>query len=236
MDPVTIVVGILALITAVAAIEYYRLLRRVQKEYDKARSSVEDVLLSVNRQFKRESERLELVAYKVETNSARVGTALKKSEEIEKAWQTAEVKANMLIEDKEKMLTRLDELDSKLRDVTTSQESVTTKVAKFEEQAKQAYAIPEANAESVIPIRRDRALAPLTETEIAALEFLASEGSKTAPEIKWKIRLSREHTARLMKKLYESGYLERDTNKIPFKYNIKKEMQDLLRKKEMDAA
>jgi DNA-binding MarR family transcriptional regulator len=76
----------------------------------------------------------------------------------------------------------------------------------------------------------------LTETEIAALEFLASEGSKTAPEIKWKIRLSREHTARLMKKLYESGYLERDTNKIPFKYSIKKEMQDLLRKKEMDAA
>jgi chromosome segregation ATPase len=236
MDLVTIIVGILALITAAAAIEYYRLLRRVQKEYDKARSSVEDVLLSVNRQFKRESERLELVAYKVETNSAKVGAALKKSEETEKAWQTAEVKANMLIEEKEEMLTRLDELDSKLRDVTTSQESVTTKVSKLEEQAKQAYAIPEANAEAVIPIRRDRALAPLTETEIAALEFLASEGSKTAPEIKWKIRLSREHTARLMKKLYESGYLERDTNKIPFKYSIKKEMQDLLRKKEMDAA
>jgi chromosome segregation ATPase len=236
MDLVTIIVGILALITAAAAIEYYRLLRRVQKEYDKARSSVEDVLLSVNRQFKRESERLELVAYKVETNSAKVGAALKKSEETEKAWQTAEVKANMLIEEKEEMLTRLDELESKLRDVTTSQESVTTKVSKLEEQAKQAYAIPEANAEAVIPIRRDRALAPLTETEIAALEFLASEGSKTAPEIKWKIRLSREHTARLMKKLYESGYLERDTNKIPFKYSIKKEMQDLLRKKEMDAA
>ncbi|HDD70352.1 MAG TPA: MarR family transcriptional regulator, partial [Candidatus Bathyarchaeota archaeon] len=69
-------------------------------------------------------------------------------------------------------------------------------------------------------------------TELTVLEMLSSEGPKTAPEIKERIKLSREHTARLMKKLYEEGYLERDTNKIPFKYRIKKEMEKILKKAE----
>jgi DNA-binding Lrp family transcriptional regulator len=60
------------------------------------------------------------------------------------------------------------------------------------------------------------------------------EGAKTAPEIKDRVHLSREHTARLMKKLYEEGYVERETGKIPFKYNIKKEMAKLLKKTESE--
>ena len=83
-----------------------------------------------------------------------------------------------------------------------------------------------------MPIRRDKAMAALTETELLALEFLSAEGPKTAPEIKEKIQLSREHTARLMKKLYEEGYLERETGKLPFKYSVKKEMEKLLKKPE----
>jgi DNA-binding Lrp family transcriptional regulator len=62
--------------------------------------------------------------------------------------------------------------------------------------------------------------------------MLATEGSKTAPEIKERVRLSREHTARLMKNLYEEGYLERETGKIPFRYSVKKEMEKLLKKTE----
>ncbi len=83
-----------------------------------------------------------------------------------------------------------------------------------------------------IPIKRDKALAALTDTEITVLEMLSKEGAKTAPEIKERVSLSREHTARLMKKLYEEGYLEREVGKIPFKYSIKKEMENLMQKVE----
>jgi len=62
------------------------------------------------------------------------------------------------------------------------------------------------------------------------LEILAAEGRKTAPEIRERVELTREHTARLMKKLYEEGYLERDVQKIPYAYSIKKEMQKILKK------
>ena len=75
----------------------------------------------------------------------------------------------------------------------------------------------------------------LTETELTVLETLAAEGAKTAPEMNKRINLSREHTARLMKKLYENGYLERDTRKIPYTYRIKEEMLKILRKREAKA-
>jgi DNA-binding Lrp family transcriptional regulator len=62
------------------------------------------------------------------------------------------------------------------------------------------------------------------------LKLLADDSPKTAPEIREEIKLTREHTARLMKKLYEEGYLERSTQKIPYTYRIKKEMLKLLEK------
>jgi predicted HTH transcriptional regulator len=112
------------------------------------------------------------------------------------------------------------------------------KLASLEEELHKLAAAPpqqELKTETtlpVIPIRRDKALASLTETEVAVLEFLSTEGPKTAPEIKEKVQLSREHTARLMKKLYEDGYVERETDKLPFKYRVKAEMEKLLKKPE----
>jgi DNA-binding MarR family transcriptional regulator len=59
-----------------------------------------------------------------------------------------------------------------------------------------------------------------TPTELQVLTLLASEGPKSAPEIGKAIGRSREHTARLMKKLYEEGYTRRDQTRIPFRYSV----------------
>jgi len=231
-----ILVGVLLAVTFGAAVEYYRQIRRVKKEYEKAKETVEDVVLSFNRQLKREAEKLELVAYKVEANSSKSDKAIKRTEEIEKRLFALEPKISVKLKDGEKTLVRLDEIDNKVRDVVASQEALAAKISDVEKQAQQFSMIPEAKVEAVIPIKREKALAPLTETELSVLEMLAMEGPKTAPEIKDRIKLSREHTARLMKKLYEEGYLERDTSKIPFKYRIKKEMEKLLKKAESETA
>jgi len=227
-----ILVGVLLAATVTAAVEYYRMLRGTQREYEKAKEVVEDIVLSFNRQLKRESEKVELVAYRVEAVSSKSGKALKRMEDVEKRLLALEPKIGAELKGGEKMLTRLEEVDKKVRDVIASQKATDARVSDLEEQAQQPSRIPEAKVEAVIPIRREKALAPLTETELSVLEMLAMEGAKTAPEIKDRIKLSREHTARLMKKLYEEGYLERDTRKIPFKYRIKKEMEKLLKKTE----
>jgi hypothetical protein len=227
-----ILIGILLAITIGAAAEYYRQLRGAQREYEKAKGVVEDIILSYNRQLKHEAQRLEVVAYKVETLASKSDGALSRSEDALRKSGALETQITTGSADRERMSARLDEVERKTRDVAASQEAMVAKITSLEDQGKRLLTAPEVNLEAVIPIRREKAMSPLTVTEIGVLEMLASEGPKTAPEIKERVKLSREHTARLMKKLYEEGYLERETSKIPFKYSIKKEMEKLLKKPE----
>jgi chromosome segregation ATPase len=225
-------IGILLAATIGASIEYYRQIRMAQKEYEKARRAVEDVVLSFNRELKREASRVELMAYKVERNTARANTSLKRANNIEKKITPFESKLNLISENDANIQSKIAEVDGKTRNIEAANQTLKTKIAEVEEQVQKLSAIPEIKNEPVIPIRRDKAIGALTDTEIAVLEILAAEGSKTAPEIKKRVQLSREHTARLMKKLYEKGYLERETGKIPFRYSVKKEMKKFLKKTE----
>jgi predicted transcriptional regulator len=233
MDELTLVlVGFLAAATVTVAVEYYRQLRKAQAEYEKARAAVDDIVLSFNRQFKREDEKLEAIAYKVEASASRGSTSRDIIEDLEKRLGPLETKSTLDSSKIDGTIIRLEAMEKGFRDIVASQEAVTSKITALEQQRKELSAISEAGLEAVIPIRRDKAMSQLTDTEISVLEMLVTEGSKTAPDIKERVKLSREHTARLMKKLYEEGYLERETGKIPFKYSVKKEMEKLLRKNE----
>jgi DNA-binding CsgD family transcriptional regulator/prefoldin subunit 5 len=227
---------VLFAVAAGFAIQYYRYLVRIKKEYEKARESFNDVILSFSRELKRTADNLEVVSYKVEAVSARSSEAIKKAEEVEGKLKALEVKTSSVVEVSDRLQARMDEVEKLTRDVTSSHEKLTSRISLLEEKAQQVPVLPEPRIEAVIPIKREKALAHLTDTELAVLEMLATEGPKTAPEIKERIKLSREHTARLMKKLYEEGYLERDSSKIPFKYSVKKEMEKILRKTEAEAA
>src|SRR6266516_4839795 len=64
------------------------------------------------------------------------------------------------------------------------------------------------------------------------MENLMSEGPKSAPEIGRAIGRSREHTARLMKKLHEEGYVRRDQTRIPFRYSAVDRLKQVVKKPE----
>jgi uncharacterized membrane protein len=230
-----VLLSILLGTTVIAAVEYYRQLRKAHREYEKARDAVDDIVLSFNRQFKHEADRLEALGYKVEAAASRTDGALRKTETLDGMLRALESKIATDLEDRKSVSTRLVDLEKKASDFVASQEAITSKVASLEEQANQFKLAPETHLEGVIPLKREKAMAQLTDTEVSVLELLVSEGAQTGPEIKEKVKLSREHTARLMKKLYEEGYLERETGKIPFKYSIKKEMEKLLKKTESEA-
>jgi DNA-binding MarR family transcriptional regulator len=71
-------------------------------------------------------------------------------------------------------------------------------------------------------------LAALTPTERCTLEILRVEGSKGAPELGKRLNKSREHTSRLMKKLYMEGYVNRESNHTPFRYKLNDEVRSAL--------
>jgi DNA repair exonuclease SbcCD ATPase subunit len=260
--------GVLLVAIVVASTGYYGRIRQAQKEYETAHNAIEDIVLSFNRELKRESERLEQIAFKVEGSLAKSDTGLRKIDNIEKRISPVEnqlsnledhkknfedqrntiEKQKSLLETQINQLTSLTQnnsnlsatlsgLDDKIRIIEVSQESLKNKISGFEEQIQKILLIPNESKDEqvipVVPIKRDKALASLTNTEVAVLEMLSSEGAKTAPEIKERVELSREHTARLMKKLYEGGYLEREIGKIPFKYSVKKEMEKFLKKEDL---
>lgn len=198
--------------TVAASVEYYRQLRRAQREYEQAKSVVHDIVRSFNRELKREADRIETIAFKVEGNSAITDSSIKKIESIEKKILPIESQISAITQSRTDItanvttiLSGLTGLESKIKDIEASQQTLTVKVTGFEDQLQKFTAMPEIRSEPVIPIKRDKAMAALTDTEIAVLEMLSAEGPKTAPEIKDRVHLSREHTARLMKKLYEEG-------------------------------
>lgn len=226
------------------SIEYYKQIRKAQKEYEKARDFVEDIVLSFNRELKRETNKLEAVSFKLEGNTAKANTSLKKIDAVEKRLIPFEEQVGAInqkisqtlqqnTQTNNNILSGLTDLERKTKDIEATQETLKAKISGIEEQfQKISVSTPEIRSEPVIMIKRDKAMAALTDTEIVVLEMLSKEGAKTAPEIRERVQLSREHTARLMKKLYEEGYLEREAGKIPFKYSIKKEMDNLMQKAE----
>lgn len=59
---------------------------------------------------------------------------------------------------------------------------------------------------------------------------LITSGSVTSRDIQIKIEKTREHTARLMKRLSDDGLVERDSSKRPYTYSITSKGREMLNK------
>lgn len=66
----------------------------------------------------------------------------------------------------------------------------------------------------------------LTLTEQSIIQVLIDEGPKTAPQIQSNIGKTREHTSRLLKKLWQEGYIDRETHSIPYRYRPSNELKN----------
>jgi uncharacterized membrane protein len=224
----------LLLVTIGASALYYKRIRRVREEYEEAKDTIGDVVMSINRQFQKQETRLRAVAHKTEMISSENEKVARKVEQYDKRLSALAEIIEEVPTIEQKLSAQIDEINRKVGDVKTAQDKLTQRIAKVEK-IKYRVQVPEAKIEAAIPIKKEKALAPLTETELAVLEIIAKEGEKTAPEIREKIKLTREHTARLMKKLYEDGYLERATHKMPYTYRLKEEMKKIMKKREAKA-
>ena len=211
-----------------AILLYYKRIRKAYERYDEAKDIVKDIVISFNNQLQRLEERVGMIGHKLEFLSVKredvtgitdVTDQLRKHE-----TQLSDITSQMgtALGLKEQLLPQIAKLNERIDKVVKAQENMVQRISEPQE----------VQIRGVIPIKRERALAQLTATELHVLEILTDEGPKTAPEIKSDIELTREHTARLMKKLYVKGYVERDETKTPYAYRIKEEMRKILKKTE----
>jgi len=169
IEVLLMLIGVLLAATIAASFEYYKHVRQAQKEYEKAREAVEDIVLSFNRELKREADRLELVAYKVEGSTAKANASLKRVENIEQKITPIENKVRAITEKDENVLSKIAEVDTKTQNIEAAQQTLKTKITEIEAQMQKLAEVPEIKSEPVIPIRRDKAMAALTDTEVIVL-------------------------------------------------------------------
>lgn len=234
-DFLLLVTSVLLFITISALFLYYRRIKALRHEYERARGVVDDIVVGIDSQFQRQKDRVLFVAQKVETASLENKKVVKKIEEYEQQLTDLTKVMGEVPQIEERFSGQLKEMKSEVTGIKEAQDKVMQKLVEIEKIKQEVY-VPEMKIDAAIPIKREKALEPLTETELMVLETIGKEGEKTAPEIREKIGLTREHTARLMKKLYKDGYLERDTHKMPYIYRLKEEMQKILKRREAKAS
>lgn len=227
MEPYVLLVStiFLLVLTGVTTVLYYRRIKGAKAKYEEAKDIVGDVVVSFNKQLQRHEEQLEKVSYRMERLSTRSENIVVKVEELGKQTSDLASKVAGASEKQDGLTKDIEDVKAKLNDLRKAQEEIEKHISEM----------PEAKIEAAIPIKREHALAPLTETELRVLEFIAEGGEKTAPEIRDVTKLTREHSARLVKKLYGEGYLERDAGKTPYRYRVKGEMLKILKKSEAKA-
>jgi len=127
--------------------------------------------------------------------------------------------------------TRFSVVDTRIIDLMAKTEVISSRVglAQPYPQARVSSAsIPSSTASRAnIPIETSRAtivasqVAPIegTETEVRVLRLLA-EGPRTSAQIKEEVGRSREHTARMMKALFDRGLVIRNDRNKPYVYEI----------------
>lgn len=107
-------------------------------------------------------------------------------------------------------------------------EQLKTRLTSTQQKQTGTQNLPTQGQRTALPMLSGDALAALTPTERHTLEILSREGSKAAPELGRRMRKSREHMARLMKKLYLEGYVDRESNHAPFRYKLNEKIGSLL--------
>lgn len=223
---------LLLLITSGAFAVYYKRIKKLHEEYEKARNVVSDVIVSFNKQLDRQEKRFAAVDQKADALTSETEKVATSVEGYHRRSIDLANKLDAVSNAEQKMAVQIEEVAQKVDKVDEAQNEISRKLKEIEKVKHEGAATTQkASIEAAIPIRKERALAPLTETELDVLEILAEEGRMTAPGIRERVKLTREHTSRLMKKLYNDGYLERDTRKMPYFYSIKEEMLKILKKR-----
>jgi uncharacterized protein with von Willebrand factor type A (vWA) domain len=199
-------------ITLIASFIYYGQIKRAQVEYEESKDIVRNITLGFSKRIAGITRVLRLM--EEDTAEARLSA----KEALRTGSEALEVTRKGLEE------TKI--LSERIKNTEKTLESMKADFQKLVEGKR----IPSQDVavEAPIPVMQDRIIEQLTETEFAVLAIIDELGEGSVPDIKERIQKTREHTARLLKKLYERGYIDRSTNSMPYRYYIRKEIKDIV--------
>ncbi|MBM3292816.1 MarR family transcriptional regulator [Candidatus Bathyarchaeota archaeon] len=218
-------IALLAIIL-VASLIFFKRIKAAQSEYENAKEFVHNITSGFSRQVAK--LRQEVDQSKIEAGTAKIiasealklgvdskDSIIKSSESIQNIQNQAEIDR-----------TSVKNLENRLDNTEITIDSLKKEMQKISV-IKSRTNIPQ-QIPAAIPVQQENIIYKLTDTEINILKRIADLKEGTVPEIKEHLGLTREHTARMLKKLYESGYVDRSTNAMPYRYSVRKEIRDMI--------
>jgi len=201
-------------VTVVASFIYYRRIKQAQGEYEGAKDLVKGITLGFTRQLSKVTKSVRQLEEEAKESKQVSKEALKISTE---ALDTAR-----------EGLQESKNLDERVKETEKTMEGIRTEIQKLAE----GYRAPATQIDmgTPIPLKQDAVLEQLTPTEIEVLAIIEELGEGSVPQIRERIKKTREHTARLLKKLFEKGFIDRNTSSMPYRYYIRKEIKELIQK------
>jgi len=203
----------LLLVIVAASIIFYRKIKEATTEYEGSKESVRNITFGFTRQVNRLQQDVAKVENAATTAKIVASEALKNSGEAKEATL--------------KGLEAVKTMQSRVESTESTVESLKKEVQKLAAAPKQRVVVRQ-DLSAPIPVQQGNVLAQLTETELSALKKIVELGEGVVPEIKEHLGTTREHTARMLKKLYEFGFVDRSTNAMPYRYSVRKEIRDLI--------
>ena len=235
---IVFVSGLIVLLLTVFA-KYYEKLREARDSYKEAKNTVKSLILGIKQRINEQDNKISSIKDEVAFFQAR-GDFLNREKKIDETkieMLSAGVEAALtatnkfgtavfsLKQDCEKIEKTQNEIQAQIIDLNMKQKSL-EEIELSEKTKPQSEAAPSISF-NLEKKEVKKGLDRLNPTEIHVLNLLSAK-SMPAPEIGRTINKTREHTARLMKKLYEEGYIERDTNKMPYSYKINDNLRKFL--------
>ena len=189
----------------------YKRVVMAQAEYEDSKDAVRNISSGFTRQVKRMESELDRIERE----------ALQAKYMANEAMNSGRGAGDATLKGLEKVV----ELSDRVDNIESSIESMRGDLQKIAAQPRIVHQIP---VTAPIPVEGDNILQQITGTELEVLKMIVDLGEGTVPEIKDVIDKTREHTARLLKKLYEKGYIDRNTSSMPYRYSIRKEIRELI--------
>ena len=176
-------------VTLAASFIYYKRIKEAQMEYEGSKDVVRNLVLGFSGQVTRLSQRIRGIEEGSNVAQDAASEALKASQQAIDETRRSGEKAL-------KLEGRLEESESAIASMKEEMKRLSLRPS---------VAVPPKTVDAPIPLRQDAVLDQLTETELNVLTMIEELGEGSVPEIRDRIGKTREHTARLLKKLLTAG-------------------------------
>jgi len=200
-------------VTTVASFIYYKKISQAQGEYERSKNLVR----GITNGFTKQIARITATISNIEKDAAEAHNVAAQALEISKVTVEA---SSSTIEEKSLLVERFEKAEKSIEDIRKELQELSKRPVSL------VQPVP---IDAAIPLQQKDVLDQLTPTEFEVLTLIDEMGEGSVPEIREKIQKTREHTARLLKKLFDKGFIDRNTSSMPYRYHLRKEIVELVK-------